>query len=305
MAMLWGADSWLSRVIWNAAPAGAVIDAVENLRSLATTTIASPAGADAAGADAAGADAAGLAVVPPDPPEQAAATAARATRPRLRTRRFIGSVLLVGRAAGIAPGRAFSSDAGTLGAAAGDESGEGRQLALDHGDGVAVHPGEVDGDQDDQGDFDGLGDVGRLVVRALDRPAEDGRQSVGDKAETHDPAEPDREGERDDHRDRGDEVADRVQREQESAQGGVDVTGRQGQADDGGADDDVGGAELRSGSEHRVSGPRYVGDRSGVPCRADIVPAGTGRTRPTRDTSRPGHSSPPLCRRRSTFASAG
>src|SRR5687768_6558858 len=111
MATLWGADSWLSRVIWNASPAGAVIDAVENLRSLATTTIASPAGADAAGAEAAGADATGAdaAGLEVEPPEQAAVTAARATRPRLRRRRFIGSGLLVGRAAGIAPGRGLVS----------------------------------------------------------------------------------------------------------------------------------------------------------------------------------------------------
>src|SRR5687768_4357712 len=100
MAMLWGADSWLSRVIWNASSAGAVIDAVENLRSLATTTIASPAGAEAAGADAAGTDAAGLGVELPDPLAQAAVMTARATRPRLRTRGFIGSGLLFGRVAG-------------------------------------------------------------------------------------------------------------------------------------------------------------------------------------------------------------
>src|SRR5687768_14095210 len=93
MAMLWGADSWLSRTIWNASSAGAVIVAVENLRSLATTTIASPAGAEAAGPDAAG-----LGVEPPDPLAQAAVMTARATRPRLRTRHFIGWGLLVGRA---------------------------------------------------------------------------------------------------------------------------------------------------------------------------------------------------------------
>ena len=45
-------------------------------------------------------------------------------------------------------------------AAAGDERGEGRQLALDHADRVAVDADEVDGEQDDQRDLDGLGDVG-------------------------------------------------------------------------------------------------------------------------------------------------
>src|SRR5688500_19367902 len=91
MAMLWGCESWLSRTIWNGSSAGAVIDAVENLRSLATTTIASPAGAEAAGAEAAGAEAAGAEAEAPDPPEQAALMTARATRPGPRTRRFIGS----------------------------------------------------------------------------------------------------------------------------------------------------------------------------------------------------------------------
>src|SRR5688500_13021290 len=275
MATLWGAASWLSRVIWNASSAGAVIAAVENLRSLATTTIASPAGAEAAGAEAAG-----LGVEPPDPLAQAAVMTARATRPRLRTRRFIGSGLLVGRAAGIAPGRAMASGAGTLGAAAGDETGEGRQLALDHGDGVAVHPGEVDGDQDDQRDLDGLGDVGRLVVRALDRPAEDGRESVADEAETDHPAESHRQRERDDQRDRGDGVANRVQREEQAAERGVDVAGRQRQADDRGADDDVGGAEGRSGSEHRGAGPRSLGDRSGAPVSCPYGPAGQSPSAP-------------------------
>src|SRR3990170_2752166 len=107
--MLWGADSWLSRTIWNDSSAGAAIDAVENLRSLATTVIAPPAGAEAAGAEAAGL------AVGPDPPEQAAVMVARATRHRPRTRRFIGSGLLIGLARGRDdPGRGVRSGAGTL-----------------------------------------------------------------------------------------------------------------------------------------------------------------------------------------------
>ena len=60
----------------------------------------------------------------------------------------------------------------------------------------------------------------------------DGRGRVADEAEADDPAEADGEGERDDHRDGGDGVADGVQREQQATQGRVDVAGGQGQADD-------------------------------------------------------------------------
>ena len=115
-------------------------------------------------------------VEPPDPPEQAAVMTARATRPRPRTRRFIGSGLL-GRVArpGWLPAASWRQAPAPSARRPVTRPAKEASSRLTTVIGVAVHPGEVDGDQDDQRDFDGLGDVGRLVVRALDRPAEDGR----------------------------------------------------------------------------------------------------------------------------------
>jgi hypothetical protein len=109
---------------------------------------------------------------------------------------------------------------------------------------------EVDGDQHDQRDFDALGEVGGGVVRALDRPADDGRGGVAHEAEADGPAEAHGERERDDHRDGGDDVADGVQREQQATERRVDVAGREREADDADADGDVRGAEGGGASEH-------------------------------------------------------
>ena len=91
-----------------------------------------------------------------------------------------------------------------------DEAREGGQLAPDDRDGAPVVAGEIDGEQDDQGDFDALGDVGGAEVRAHgSAQSDDGRGGIADEAEPDDPAEADRQGERDDHRDRGDGIAGR------------------------------------------------------------------------------------------------
>src|SRR6185436_5462671 len=138
------------------------------------------------------------------------------------------------------------------GTAAGDEPGEGGQLAADDADRAAVVAGEVDGEEDDQRDLDGLGDVRGAVVRALDRPHHDRGGRVAHQAEADEPAEPDGQRERDDDRDGGDQVAQRVQGEQQATERVVDVARGQGKGDDRGTDGDVGGAESGAGGEHRV-----------------------------------------------------
>ena len=165
-----------------------------------------------------------------------------------------------------------------------DEGAQGSQLALDDRDGVAVHAGEVDRDQRDQRDLDGLGDVRRLEVRALDRPRDDRRRRIADQAEADEPAEADGQRQRHDHRDRSGEVAERVQGEEQPAQRQVDVPGGDGKTDDGGADHDVGKTERRSGGEHLV-----VGTSSAGWCRispvGDVAMLGppTRAPRPARD----------------------
>jgi hypothetical protein len=117
------------------------------------------------------------------------------------------------------------------------------ELAFDDCDRVAVHPGEVDRDEGDQGNFDCLGDVGGHEVRPLDGPADDRRRRVGDEAEADEPAEPDGDAQRDDHRDGRGEVAEGVQGEQQAAERRMDVTGAQDQSDDRQSQGDVDRAE--------------------------------------------------------------
>src|SRR6187397_607923 len=184
--MLCGAPSWLSKTMSKAVSALTETAVGTNLMSLAVIVTASPLGLPA-GAAGVGA--------PADAPEQAASTAASASRPKVRVRRFM-SVGSSCRCGGLGAGRG--------GAAATDQAGEGCDLSADHRDRAAVVTGEVDGQCDDQRDFDGLGDVGGGEVRAHDRPGDDRGRSVAHQADADAPAEPDSQGERDDHRDCGD-----------------------------------------------------------------------------------------------------
>src|SRR5690242_5372582 len=96
IAMLCGAPSWLSKAIVTGAPALTVTSGVWKAMSLATTVTASP--VPPAGGWAVP-PAGGWLVVPgaPEAPEQAASTAASASRPRVRVRRFmVGDSWLVG-----------------------------------------------------------------------------------------------------------------------------------------------------------------------------------------------------------------
>src|SRR6188472_1421791 len=164
--MLCGAPSWLSKTRSNAAPALTGTAVWTNFRSLAAIVTASalglPAGAAGVGASA-------------DAPEQAASTAASASRPRVRVRRFMSVGLLVSMKTGLGAGRG--------GAAATDQAGEGGELAAGDRDRAAVVTGEVDGQGDDQGDFDRLGDVGGGEIRAHDRPGDDRGRSVAHQAD--------------------------------------------------------------------------------------------------------------------------
>src|SRR6478752_6560860 len=228
--MLCGAPSLLSKAMLNA-------------MFCATMVAVPPAGTGLP----AGAGAAGVPVGAADAPEQAASTAARASRPKVRVRRFMSIGLLVSMLSGWS-----GSGAGSDRAAARDECREGGELAADDRDRASVVADEVDGDEDDQRDLDGLRDVRGGVVGAHDRPAEDRGRGVADEADPDDPAETDGERERDDHRHGGDHVADRVEREQQAAERGMDVGGAEDECDDRGADDHVAGAEGSAGGEHRV-----------------------------------------------------
>src|SRR4051794_37080343 len=93
IAMLCGAPSWLSKVSVNGLPALAATRGVANWMFLATTVTPLPDGLPAG----AGSPVAGAA----DAPEQAASTAARASGPRVRVRRFMSTGLL--RTSGYGP----------------------------------------------------------------------------------------------------------------------------------------------------------------------------------------------------------
>ena len=165
------------------------------------------------------------------------------------------------------------SGAGGGDAAARDEVREGGELAADDRDRAAVVANEVDGDEDDQADFDGLGDVGGGEIRTHDGPGHDGRRGIADEPDPDDPAEPDGERERDDDGDGGDGIAQGVQGEQQAAQGGMDVGGAEDQGDDGGADDHVAGAKRGASGEHRVD-LSWMKVPDGVPASDRIVEPG-------------------------------
>src|SRR6188472_2748297 len=84
--MLWGAPSWLSKTMSKAVSALTETAVGTNLMSLAVIVTASPLGLPA-GAAGVGASADAL--------EQAASTAASASRPKVRVRRFMSVGLLV------------------------------------------------------------------------------------------------------------------------------------------------------------------------------------------------------------------
>src|SRR4051794_11945255 len=129
MSMLCGAPSRLSKAIVNGVPAVTPTTGVVNAMSLATTMAVPPAGVCAP----AEAGPAGVPAGAAEAPEQAASTAASASGPRVRVRRFMSVGLLVSM---LLDGR--GSGAGGDHAAARDELREGGEFAADDRDRAAV-----------------------------------------------------------------------------------------------------------------------------------------------------------------------
>src|SRR4051794_13215536 len=136
----------------------------------------------------------------------------------------------------------------------GPDPDEGERVAhdtLDVADRVAVGPQEVDREDRDQDELVSLRDVGRRVARPHDRPTDDRRHRVADEAEPDDAAVTNRDAERHDHRDRRDEVPERVQREQQTAERRVNVGGDEREPDDERAERHAGRGESALESLHR------------------------------------------------------
>ncbi len=157
MAMLCGAPSWLSKAIWTG------LAGLDRDRCRAELHVL--------GDDADGVAASGCRPAPGSGPGigRRAGTGGQHGGQREQAEGE-GQALHVG-VSWVVVGSGRARRAGGDGAAAVDEAQEGGELATDERDRVAVVAGEVDGEDDDQGDLDGLGDVRGAVVRALDRPA--------------------------------------------------------------------------------------------------------------------------------------
>src|SRR5829696_4477661 len=247
MATLCGAPSAFVNVSWKAFPAGTWTSLVVNCRSLATMT----------GAFGSAGPAEGTAAPSPALVElQAAAASATVARARVATRRFTGGIPLGGRwrrsqggcpgtgRSGAGAGCGRSGGRGALGRAEAHLGEASLDLTLDDLHRVAVGAEEVHDEEEDQRDLDALGDVGGRVEGALDSPRDDRRCRVAHEAEADEPAEADRERDRDDHGDRRHRVARGVEREQQAAERAVDVGRAQRQGDDAEAECDTGDGEV-------------------------------------------------------------
>jgi hypothetical protein len=101
---------------------------------------------------------------------------------------------------------------------------------------TAVLEPDVEGEGEQQDDLDALVDVGEAEPRPEEQPAGDRREGEPGEAEPHEPP-PGREPARQQEAGRERRIADRVEREQQPAERGVDDRRRQRQPDDAGVQD--------------------------------------------------------------------